>query len=120
MDKPELGDWLDRDLPGRFLSWAAGLSFAFAVICLVAGLKANILELSHGTFSLLLRLALAGSIALFAISMAKVSLWIMYPVFGLRPFRIGIVLGWMATCVLSVIPLLLTYALSAFATGYRP
>jgi len=119
MDKPEREDWIQNDAPGRVLSWAAGITFAFTLVCLLTGLKSNILELSHGSFSLLLKLALVGSTALFFISMAKLSLRIMYAVFGIMPFRVGPVLGWLIACVLSVIPLLLSYLLSTLAGGMR-
>jgi len=119
MDKSEREDWIKNDVPGRFLSWAAGVSLAFTLVCLLMGLKSNVLELSHGSFSLLLKLALVGATVLFFISMAQLSLRIMYAVFGLKPFRPGPLLGWLVACILSVIPWLLSYLLSTLAGGMR-
>ena len=98
----------------------AAVSVALCMLlCLVLLVFSNTLRLKPSATLLIFDCLRFGAVGLFAATVARLILDIMYGIFGLLQAKVAGLLRWFAFSLLSLVPLALIFAYMRLAEGFR-
>ena len=100
-------------------SGAAAAIALFMLLCLAMLVFSNAMRLESRFTNLTFDGLRFGAVGLFAATVARFVLDIMYGIFGLLQAKVASLLRWLAFSLLSLIPLALIFAFMRLAEGFR-
>lgn len=124
METSEASITIDRD-PHRIVmvrnvfSGAAATIALCMLLCLVLLVFSKTLRLEPSATILIFDCLRFGAVGMFATTVARLILDIMYGIFGLLQAKVASLLRWLAFSLLSLIPLALIFAFMRLAEGFR-
>lgn len=101
-----------------FTGLAAAIAL-FMLLCLIVLVFSQALQLESPFTALIFDCLRFGAVGLFAATVARFFLDIMYGIFGLLQAKVASPLRWLAFSLLSLIPLALIFAFMRLAEGFR-